>query len=139
MALLGNYNVLYKSAGSFRSGGATGLGVDRCNFNGSGPSRNRYTADAIDPKSSHPSGYTPGLALVIAQKDGGMAASNTIAGSSTFAGGGQLGRNAEATLAGAGDIDNAALALVLSAVAALSGSGALSAAIAGFVYASSRF
>ena len=131
MALIGNYDVLYKSAGSFRSGGATGLGNDRANFGASGPARNRFTLDGIDPKSAHPSGYTPGTALVIAQKGGGMAASNTIEGGSTFSGGGQLGRNAGAALAGTGNVNNAALALVLSAVSALTGSGALSAAMAG--------
>lgn len=131
MALLGNYSVLYKSPGYWRSGGATGQGLDRPNSNLSGASKNRYTADAIDPKTSFPSGYSLGLALVPAQKDGGMAASNTIYGAGAFVGGGQLGRNASATLDGTGDISNAALALVLSAVAALSGSGAVSAAIAG--------
>ena len=129
--LLGNYSVLYTTAGSWRSGGATGQGRDRPNFNGSGPSRNRFTASVIDSKSAHPSGYILGDALVPAQKSGGLGASNTIYGAATFAGGGQLGLNAVAPLSGAGDIDNAALALVLSAVAALAGSGAVTAAIAG--------
>lgn len=129
MALIGNYSVLYKTAGSWRSGGATGQGLDRPNFNKSGPARNRF--QSTDPKSSVPSGYKPGLALVIAQKTGGMAASTTIAGDAAFSGAGALGRNAESLIAGAGEISNAALALVLSAVAGLSGSGAVSAAIAG--------
>jgi len=131
MALHGNYSVLYKSPGSWRSGGATGQGLDRSNFNGSGAARNQFTVDAIDPKSAFPSGYSLGWALVPAQKDGGLAASNTIYGEATFVGGGQLGKNAAAALDGSGDIVNAALALVLSAVAALSGSGALTGAIAG--------
>ena len=131
MALLGNYSVLYKSPGYWRGGGATGQGLDRPNFNTSGAARNQFTVDAIDPKSAFPSGYILGYALVPAQRDGGLAASNTIYGSATFAGGGQLGRNGAAALSGAGDIDNAALALVLSAVSALTGSGALTGAIAG--------
>lgn len=129
MALIGNMSVLYKTAGSFRSGGATGLGLDRPNFNKSGPARNRF--QATDPRCSVPSGYAPGFALVNAQKDGGLAASTTIYGNASFAGGGQLGLNAEAPLSGVGDIDNAALALVLSAVAALAGDGELSGDIKG--------
>ena len=98
MALLGNYSVLYKSPGYWRGGGATGQGLDRPNFNTSGAARNQFTVDAIDPKSAFPSGYILGYALVPAQRDGGLAASNTIYGSATFAGGGQLGRNGAAAL-----------------------------------------
>ena len=129
MALLGNYSVLYKSPGSWRSGGATGQGLDRPNFGNWGRARNLFTV--IDPLSAVPSGYVPGYAIISAQKDGGLAASLTIRGSSTFSGAGQLGRNAAAALAGVGGITNASLALIVSAVAALSGSGAVSAAMKG--------
>lgn len=131
MALLGNYSVLYKSPGYWRGGGATGQGLDRSNFNTSGARRNVFEATAIDPKSAFPSGYILGFALNPAQKDGGLAASNTIYGEGSFVASGELGKNADATLSGAGDITNAALALILGAVAALSGSGAVTAAIAG--------
>lgn len=129
--LLGNRSVLYKSAGTWRSGGATGLGLDRPNFNRWGSARNRFEATTIDPKTSVPSGYSAGLALIMAQQSGGMAASNTIEGSGAAAGDGALGKNAAASLAGAGDVTSAALALVLSAVASLTGAGDASASIVG--------
>lgn len=129
--LLGNMSVLYKSAGSFRSGGATGQGLYGLNGNKWGKTRNRFTATVIDPKTSVPSGYGPGLALIMAQKSGGMAASKTINGAGSMNVDGALGRNIASALAGSGAITNAALALVLSAVATLSGSGAVSAAIKG--------
>jgi hypothetical protein len=75
--LLGNYSVLNRTPGYWRSGGATGQGMDRPNFNCSGASRNCFTADAFDPTSSHPLGKAPGNAMVIAQKNGGIGTRNT--------------------------------------------------------------
>jgi hypothetical protein len=120
MALHGNYSVLYKSAGSFRSGGATGLGLDRPNFNKSGPTRNRFTATGLDPITSHPLGTAPGKALVAAQKDGGIGGRNNIVGLGEFTGAGALGINIEGALAGVALLE-AIGQLVVSAVATIDG------------------
>lgn len=131
MALLGNIDVLEKSAGKFLSGGATGQGLYRSSFGKGGALRNNY-AGGFDPKSAFPSGYKGGDALVIAQKSGGLGASNTVYGdgdlsSANLAG----GLNGASSIVGEGTISNAALALVLSAVASIVGEGAITAAIAG--------
>lgn len=128
MALHGNYSVLYKSPGSWRSGGATGQGLDRPNFNLSGPTRNRFTADALDPITSHPLGTAPGNALVIAQKDGGIGSRNNISGLASIAALGAMGINIEATADGAATLA-AVGQLVVSAVATINGSATVSATI----------
>jgi hypothetical protein len=120
MALLGNYSVLYKTPGFWRGGGATGQGLDRPNFNGSGPTRNRFTATELDPITSHPLGTAPGNALVAAQKDGGIGGRNNIVGLGAFEGAGALGRNIEGALAGVALLE-AVGQLVVSAVAAIEG------------------
>lgn len=53
--------------------------------------------------------------------------SQTLAGEGDFAGSGQLGLNAEASLSGSGDIASATASLILYAVASLAGVGALTA------------
>ena len=130
MGLIGNISVLEKTPGRWRGGGATGQGMQRSSFNHHNAARNAF-AGGFDAKTSIPSGYIAGSAFVMAQGDGGMGTSSyTIVGDGDVTDGNLAGgRNAEGPLSGAGDITNAALALVLSAVAALVGSGALSADI----------
>lgn len=128
MALHGNYSVLYKSPGSWRSGGATGQGLDRPNFNRSGPTRNRFTADAFDPITSHPLGKAPGNALVIAQKDGGIGTRNAIVGFAALSAAGAQGINITATAAGEALV-SAVGQLVVSAVATISGAASVSSSI----------
>jgi hypothetical protein len=128
MALLGNYSVLYKTPGYWRSGGATGQGLDRANFNGSGPTRNRFTTTVIDPITSHPLGTAPGNAFVIAQKDGGIGTRNNISGVASIAALGAMGINIAATADGVATLA-AVGELVVSAVAAISGVATVSADI----------
>jgi hypothetical protein len=132
MALIGNYTVLNKTPGRALGGGAQGDGMNRADFNKSGANKNQYAGwMRIDQRSSFPSGYALGYPLRAAQKAGGMGTSaRTVTGAGAvsyfnLAG----GLNAVAPLAGAGDINNAAAALIVSAVAALTGTGALSADI----------
>lgn len=125
MALLGNYSVLYKTPGYWRSGGATGQGLDRSNFNGSGPSRNRFTSSAIPAATAHPLGTLPGNAIVIPQKSGGIGSRNNVTGFGDATGSGALGVNLLAAIDGLGDLAGIGQ-LVVSAASALSGSGQLS-------------
>jgi hypothetical protein len=133
MTLLGNYSVLYKSAGSFRSGGATGQGLDRANSNRNGPSRNRF-AGAFDPRTSHPLGTAPGNALVIAQKPGGIGSRNEIVGQGSMTGAGALGINITASLAGAALLD-AVGQLVVSGTATINAGASVTASIVGILSA----
>lgn len=137
--LIGNYTVLAKSPCRWRSGGATGLGMDRSNWNTSGAARGIFSGWA-DPKSAYPNGYPPGAALIVAQKSGGMgAACGQIVGSASVASLNLAGGlNADVSLDGAGDIPAAALALVVSAVAALAGTGATVADIKGVLEAAAN-
>lgn len=125
MALHGNYSVLYKSPGSWRSGGATGQGLDRPNYNRSGAQRNRYTTSAIDARTSHPLGTAPGNAVVIAQKAGGIGSRYVVNGLGAFSASGALGRNIEAAAEGTADL-TAIGQLVVSAVATIAGAASVS-------------
>lgn len=126
--LLGNYSVLNRSPGYWRSGGAIGQGMERPNSNLSGAARNRFTADALSPRTSHPLGTAPGTALVIAQKGGGIGTRNLITASSSLAALGAMGINIEATANGAATLE-AVGQLVVSAVASISASATVSANI----------
>lgn len=78
-----------------------------------------------DQKSGFPDGtLAPGTAL-LAQKDGGIASRNNIAGLGVITSSGTLGLNAAGSLSGTGDL-TAIGQLIVSALASLSGSGAIS-------------
>lgn len=132
MALLGNRSVIHKSPGRFLNGNAaTGGGIAsmRSNFNKHGMMRNAY--EVYDPKSATPVGHLAPSAWVPPKTAGGMSSRNVIVGNGAAAVNGTLGLPTAAALGGGGDITAAALALVISAVAALSGAGALTAGMVG--------
>lgn len=109
-----------------------------------GAKRNFYSGEAtvvggasIASKAAIPSGYVHPVAWVLAPKPGGMVSRALIRGTgdipaTNLAG----GLNADAALDGAGDITNAALGLIASAVADLTGSATLAADILGKLDAS---
>lgn len=139
--LVRNGYVAAASPNRFFTGIATTLGSyaqDRMNFTRTGENRNWFageaTTDAAYP-SAFPNGYNPESSWIMAQVGGGMATYNTINGTGTLVGSGNYGRDIAADLAGLGDITNAAMALISGAVAALSGSGTLSASIQGALQA----
>lgn len=87
---------------------------------------------SMSPYTAIPNGYTPPSTWSMAQKSGGMASYVRLVGdgevgSANLAG----GLNAVAPLSGSGNITNAALGLILSAVAAITGSGTVSGDITG--------
>lgn len=131
--LLGNYSVHYKSPGKWRSGGATGQGMDRAAFNQAGSQRGRYLGEAgLYRQSAFPDGYGPGTALVIQQVAGGIASFTTITGTGAVSAANLAGGlNAEATIAGAGLIADAAAGLIVPASATIAGTGGLSGDIVG--------
>ena len=132
MALIGNRSVLHKSPGRFLNGfGTTGGGIAsmRSAFNKYGMQRGAY--GSYDALSATPDGHLSPSAWVLPKTGGGMSSRNIIIGGATLAGNGNLGLPADAALSGAGDIVSAALALVVSAVASLSGSGSLTADVVG--------
>lgn len=134
MALIGNRSVLHKSPGRFLSG--TVASGDRSNFGKHGQCRNAY--QVYDKKQSSPIGYRPHYCWIMAQRDGGMASIGRVSGSGAVATPGNLagGLNAEALLSGSGGIDSAAMGLIMSAVASLSGTGGFTADMVGNLAAS---
>ena len=130
MALIGNRSVLHKSPGRFLAG--TIASGDRSNFNKHGMCRNAY--QAYDAKEPTPSGYRPPYCWIMAQADGGMASigrANGVGGVAPL--NMAAGLNAEATIEGSGGFTNAAMGLVMSAVASLGGSCSFTAALGGTI------
>ena len=127
MALIGNRSILHKSPGRFLSGTA---GTLRSGFNKPGMLAGRFeTMDALS--AALPGGHLSPSAWSLPRTAGGMSTVNQITGAASVIASGALGVNGEAALAGSGGISTALLALVLSAVASLSGSGGLTADIVG--------
>src|SRR5574343_737925 len=127
MALIGNRSILHNSPGRFLSGTA---GTLRSGFNKPGMAANRF--EQMDDRSAAlPGGHLSPSAWGLPRVAGGMSTVNEINGAATFAGGGALGLNGDAALSGSGTITTALLALVVSAVASLAGSGGLTADIVG--------
>lgn len=137
MALHGNMNVFHKNPAKSLSG--TSLFGDRPQSNKNGSWRNVYSADnnlGFDQKNATPSGYVSPYCYKIALKSGGMATFRFITGDGNVTNANLAGGlNAAATLTGSGDITNAA-ALIVTAVAAIVGTGTLTADITGKLEAS---
>lgn len=96
------------------------------NFHQAGRSRNMFAGEAIaDDKVSVPVGYRPPSCWIMAQKAGGLGSTGRqivgsgATGSVNLAG----GLNAESTLEGIGGIDDAAMGLIMQAIATLAGVG----------------
>lgn len=145
MALVGNYSVLNKTAGQHRAGSST-AGAAQAFTRGASNKPSDWRKFSLQDESggtgtvykfaAHPYGYYPPGAWRLPTTAGAMAAHNRIEGAGALADSNLAGgRNGEAALAGVGDIDSADLALIVSAVAALSGTGALSADILGVLQA----
>lgn len=136
MVLIGNYTVLAKNPGRSVGGGATGLGMNRDDWNK--PSfRGHFTSDSWDKKSSMPEGTRPPYSWSLPLEAGGLASHGTIAGSSSFTANGTLGLNAGASLAGTSTFI-ADGTMVIQAAAALIGTGVLAADVIGVLQAAAN-
>ena len=124
MALIGNVSVLTKDPG--RAFGGTTISGERSNWGKPSAARARFTNTNWLKQEGVPHGYGP-RAYVIAQTSGGLASDTIIAGAAAAGGALAAGKAAEAALTGAGTITGADLALIVSAVAALAGTGTLAA------------
>jgi hypothetical protein len=140
VALLANGVYLGTSGGPCRRfGQASILVVAPSSWSNAGSLRDWYAGEgtivagaSIGNKNSLPSGgYTMPATWAMAQKPGGMASRQYIVGSSSVALPLAGGLNGVAPLTGSGTISNASLGLILSAVAAITGAGAVTASIAG--------
>jgi len=123
LALLGNYSVLLKSAGTSRSGST--VSDNRSNFNNSGPARNMYTA-GLQKNYGIPSGYSHPGSWVIPQTNGGAASHRQINGTGSVAASLLSVKLAQSALTGVGQLSNAALSIFVPLSASLSGSGVIS-------------
>lgn len=127
--LLGNHSVLSKMPVRFRGGSTTAVEVNViANYQGSGPRRNRFyvSGQTTAYKTlSVPTGYYPPGAWIIPQVSGELGAVNALVGVGSAIANLAGGRNAQATVTGAGDITNALAGLIVSLAATISGSGDL--------------
>jgi hypothetical protein len=136
MALLGNMDVFDKNPA--RGVGGQSLACNRPNSNRNGSQRNMYSAEfnySFNQKNGIAVGYVPPYCYKIAMKSGGMATFKFVTGSGAVVSANLAGGlNASTTsggVAGTGDITNAQGALIVSAVAALTGSVTLTASMIG--------
>lgn len=127
--LIGNHSVLAKDPGRSIGGGATGLGMNRSEFGKTSTARGAFTGSAWSAKSGIPDGYRPPYTWVNPIKAGGLSARKAITGEGDAVAAIAGGKNAEASLAGAGDLSGVAQ-LIISMVAALTGSGTITSAAA---------
>lgn len=130
--IVGNYSLLNKSPGRFLSGSFGA--ANRSNWNTSGSTKNMWlqqglgTTSSMSPRLGHPSGYNMEYSQIDPLKSGGMVSVRFILGSGSVTNGNLLGGyGLESNLLGSGEITNAACGLLMSAVAALTGSASLSA------------
>jgi hypothetical protein len=84
-------------------------------------------------RACFPSGTQPPYSWLLAFKGGELSSTNKISGSGTLSANQSNGINIEADLDGTGTISTASLALVTSMIAALTGSGTLTASMVGTV------
>ncbi len=119
--ILGNHSVLLKTPGRSLSGVAHA--TYRSGWGQPGANQNQFMA--FSKLSSTPSGYRPPYSWGLAIKDGQLSSFTIIGGVGTTSAAIAGGRNGAAALAGSGDLTGTG-ALVVSAIAALSGSGAIS-------------
>jgi hypothetical protein len=137
MALLGNMDVFQKNPGRSLSGQS--LFGNRPQSNKGGSQRNIYSGDydlGFDQKSQIPLGYNPPYCYTIALRGGGMATFRTITGSGEITLGTLVGGvNITSTLTGSGEITNAAGSLIVSGLADLVGTGAITGSLIGIATA----
>lgn len=127
MALIGNYSVIAKSCGRWRSGPS--ISQNRPCWGTSGSQRGRFGNDQkrqIQKFTSVPQGYKPPYTWLIAQSTGGLGSNVFIQGVGNTNNPNLVpGKNTSAALTASGGLTNASLALIVSGIAALVGSGTL--------------
>lgn len=121
--ILGNIALLLRSPGRFFGG--TTLSCERANFNNPGDERNLFVGWAgISPTGGQPNGVRHPYTWTMPKGPGGMATYENALGTGTISAGNLAGgKNAEAAIAGLGEVLSATGQLVVSALASISGSG----------------
>jgi len=136
--LIGNYSPLNKTPGSFYAGAS--ISNTKGGYTRSSKMMNRFYGEGLirgsAEKCSVPNGYRPPYSWVLAPKEGGMGSNTMIKGETDIAANLAGGRNIEASMGGSTAITDAALGLILSAVATIGGSTGLSADVIGKLEAS---
>ena len=119
MALIGNYSVLNKTAGSFITGPS--VADTRANYNKANRMRRSFLS--LPTSFSIPMGYEPPGSWLIAQKGGGLSSFTQIRGTSTVSAVPLNVRLTAADLAGIGTVSSAALSQLIQMAADLNGQG----------------
>lgn len=131
--LIGNYSVQNKSAGRWMSGPT--ISTNRSNWNTSGSVKNMWmqqglgTTASMSPYLGYPAGYNMEYSQIDPLRSGGMVSQRFIFGAGSLDSSLLGGYGIESNLVGNGDVTNAACGLLISAVAALTGSGVVSASM----------
>jgi hypothetical protein len=133
MALVGNYSLIFKSPGKYLSN--VGVAIANPATQSPGAYRGRFygetmVANTVDV-TNIPTGYYPPFTYILAPHSGGMGTTFGIEGLGTLVGIGSMGVNKISSITGLGDITNAQLSLIVSAVAFMTGSGVFSADVVG--------
>lgn len=135
MALLGNYSVILKNPATFIGG--TQVSNCRNAFGASGQNAQMYYGESegggLPLTSSLPTGTEPPYSYHLAEEGGEMSSTTYINGDSDLTASQANGINIVSTIAGSGVINNAALSLVTSMIAAIAGSGTLTGSMVGTV------
>lgn len=119
MALIGNYSVLNKTAGSFITGPS--VADTRANYNQANRMRRSFLS--LPTSFSIPMGYEPPGSWLIAQKGGGLSSFTQIRGTSTVSAVPLNVRLTAADLAGIGTVSSASLSQLIQMAADLNGQG----------------
>ena len=123
--LLGNHSVLLKTPGRALSG--VSYSTYRSAWGKRGATQNQFMS--FDKIAAIPSGYRPPYGWGLPLKSGQLSSFTIIGGSGTATGSPAGGRNGEASLSGTGDMTGTG-ALIVSAIALLTGSGVINNAAA---------
>jgi len=119
VALIGNYSVLNKTAGSFITGPS--VADTRANYNQANRMRRSFLS--LPTSFSIPMGYEPPGSWLIAQKGGGLSSFTQIRGTSTVSAVPLNVRLSAADLTGLGEVSSAALSQLIQMAADLNGQG----------------
>lgn len=134
--LLSNYSAAYY-ASCGREIGAQGGINNLFTYYNAGTARSFYTGDHVitsqTDKANFPSGNRQPYAYVWAPKAGELSSTTYVTGSGELVGSGALGYGIDADLTGDGGITNAALGLIVSAAASLTGNGEITGELLAFL------
>jgi hypothetical protein len=126
MALIGNYSVLQKTFARFDSG--TSVSNLRSNYNKTGQTFNRFTAQGHQSRSAIVAGTSPPYSWALARKPGGIASNFNMNGLGALTASGISARRGVATIDGVGSL-TASLGVITPLASSIAGIGSFVSAV----------